>query len=171
MQALIAFFLALCLLRRAPQDLPASPALFALTLLGQLLIGMLLVRVVGLPLGLGLVQELVDTAFMLLALYLGLALAGHPARLLQAGTALLGVGVVLGLIIAVPLGLLPEDETVPAPPLLALAVLGIIAWSVLVTGHIIRHAFELRLSQGAVIALAYFMTSYLLMAILFGEPS
>lgn len=167
MQALIQFFFELCLLRKAPQDLSASSALLGVTLVADLLMGMVLAVTVGLSPGMGLSQSMVDVAFMLVLLYGALRLLDRLPRFQQTATALLGSGALLGFIAVVPLSLVPkgsEDQTSGGAVLLFLAL---IVWSILVTGHILRHTFELRLGQGVGIAVVYNFFAYTLVGGLF----
>jgi hypothetical protein len=73
---LIQFFFELCLLRRVPQDLPASRALLGAALVADLLTETLFATAAGLSLGSGLAQSLVDIGFMLALLYGMLHLTG-----------------------------------------------------------------------------------------------
>ncbi|MEA3277178.1 MAG: hypothetical protein U9Q81_18205 [Pseudomonadota bacterium] len=167
MQSLIRFFFELCLLRRAPQDLPGSSTLLGLVLVVDLLVGMLLATSAGLSPGLGLVQSLVDLFFMLALLYGALYLLDRVARFLQAATALLGSGALLGLIGVVPLSMAPAPDAAEQPAMAVLLFLVLVAWSVLVMGHILRHTFDLRLGQGTAIAVAYTLLAYSLVGGLF----
>lgn len=167
LQAVIQFFFQLCLLRKAPQDLPGSSALLAVTLLADLLVGMALAGVAGLSPGRGLLQGLVDVAFMLALLYGAVHLLNRIPRFQQAATALLGSGAVLGFIAAVPLSMLPRGGDEQAPGVAVLLFLGLIFWSVLVTGHILRHTFDLSLRQGVGIAIVYSFFAYSLVGGIF----
>jgi len=157
---LIQFFIELCLLRRAPQDLPASAALFGLALAADLLISLMLAAIAGLPLSLGLVEGLTDVLFMLALLYGALRMLNRPARFAQAATALLGSGAVLGVLALLPISMLPSGEQADPPAIAALMLLALVIWSVLVTGHILRHTFDLRLGQGIAIAVVYNMLAF-----------
>lgn len=156
MQALIQFFIELCVLRRAPQDLPASDALLALTIAANLLVGLLVGSTADLPLGTSLMHGLLEIALTLGALYLALGITRHPARFTQSATALLGSGAVVGLVAVIPMTMnaTGSNETDTAT-LGAILLLGLIVWSVVVTGHILRHTFAITLGQGSAIALAF----------------
>lgn len=167
MQALIHFFFELCLLRRAPQDLPGSSALLGVTLVADLLMSMVLASVVGLSPGLGLMQSLVDVAIMLALLYGALQLLGHLPRFQQAATALLGSSALLGFMAAVPLSFLSQDTEGQASGGAVMLFMALIVWSILVTGHILRHTFEIRLGQGVGIAVIYNFFAYSLVGGLF----
>jgi hypothetical protein len=167
LSALVYFFFELCLLRRAPQDLPASSALLGVALAADLSAGALLARTAGVAIGVGLAQSLVDVVLTLSLLYSGLGLTRHRARFVQTATAVLGSGALLGVLALVPVGLLPSDAESQGAFLGGILFLALIGWSVLVTGHILRHAFELTLAQGVGIAVAYNVFLYWLVAVLF----
>jgi hypothetical protein len=162
--ALIRFFAELCLLRRAPQDLPASTALLGAVLVANLLVGAVVGLVAGLSPLISLAEGLIDVVFTLGLLYLALRFLDRLPRLQQTATALLGAGALLGLVAIVPLSLLPSGQPSEQSALAGLLFLGLIAWSVLVTGHILRHSFDLRLAQGVVVALAYNLLAYSLIS-------
>jgi hypothetical protein len=163
LRLLFNFFIELAWLRRAPQDLPASPVLLVLVVLFGLAAGLLLAMTAGVRLGSGLVQTVLDIGLMLGALAVALRLIGRPARFLQTATALIGVDTLITLMALLPVGLARPVETENG--LLALAGLLfmlLIAWSVLAIGHILRHAFELALFQGMAIAVGFDLLSFVI---------
>jgi hypothetical protein len=160
---IINFFIELALLRRAPQDLPASSALLALVLVVGLASGLLLAMTAGVGLASGLVQSLLDLGLMLAALSVGLRLVGHPGRFLQTATALIGVDTLITLIALLPVGLArPSDAESSLLALAGMLFLLLVAWSVLAIGHILRHAFGLTLLQGAAIAIGFDLLSFVI---------
>jgi hypothetical protein len=167
LQALIQFYFELCLLRKAPQDLSASSALLGVTCGADLLMGMVLAATVGLAPGLGLLQSLADVILMLALLYGAMSLLGRLPRFQQTATALLGSGALIGFIAVVPLSLLPQSSEQQASGGAVLLFLAVIVWSILVAGHILRHAFDLRLGQGVGIAVVYNFFAYSLVGGLF----
>lgn len=169
MQALILFFIHLCALRRAPQDLPASETLFALALIADLLTAMLVGLITGLSGLSGLVQGSAEIALMLAALYAVLTLLKLGTRFLQAATALLGSGALLGLLALIPLSLNPTgEETTDLATLGAFLLLALVVWSIVVSGHILRHTFAITLGQGAAIAITFEVGTIILVRLLFG---
>ena len=155
---LINVFVDICLLRAGPQALPASRFLLGLTLLLGLVTGtVVLVEGAGGPLP-ALLLQLIDLALVLGLLYLATSLSGLQARFLQTATALLGSGVLINLI-SMPLQLLMGDDpsTSLFGELAVLLYLLLIPWALLVVAHVLRHAFELRLSAAMLISLGYFM--------------
>ncbi|AGA88939.1 hypothetical protein Thimo_0062 [Thioflavicoccus mobilis 8321] len=167
MQALIYFFFELCLLRRAPQDLPASDWLFRLVLVASFLVGVLAAAIGGRPLPLGIIQNLAQLALLLTVLYFGLGWLRRQARFLQTATALLGTGTLLSVLALIPIGLLPLEPTSPDGSLAALLLLLLFAWSIVVSGHILRHTLALTLGQGAAVAILYELASLVLLDGLF----
>lgn len=169
MRALIIFFVELCALRRAPQDLPASGILLWIVLLADLFAGLLVGVTAGISGWTSLLQGIVEIALMLAVLYVALHLMKRPGRFLQAGTALLGSGALLGLLALMPLSLNPTgNQETNLAALGALFLLGLVIWGVVVTGHILRHTFEITLGQGAAIAIAFDIAAITLVTGLFG---
>lgn len=164
---LIEFFIQLCLLRRAPQDLPVSSALLGLALIADLAVGTVLGAVVALSPMLTLAEGLVDVLFTLGLLYLALQLLDRLPRFHQTATALLGAGALLGLLAIVPLSFMSSGQPSEQSALAGLLFLALLAWSILVMGHILRHSFDLRLGQGVVVAIAYNLLSFFLISVIF----
>jgi len=167
LQALIHFFIELCLLRKDPQDLPASPALLQALTLAFLAVGVLVGAATGQGPIAALLQTLVDLALVLGLLYAGLAWTRHLPRLLQAGSALVGSNALLSLLVLVPLGMAGDDPEGALTGLAAMVFLALLAWSVVVTGHILRHALDVTLVQGALFAVAYNLLAYTILGALF----
>jgi hypothetical protein len=158
---IINFFIELALLRRAPQDMPPSSALFLLAIVAGVSSGFLLALTAGAGLVLGLLQSLLDLALMLGALSLALRWMGRRERYLQTATALVGVDTLISLMALLPVGLArPTDADSALLALAGLLFLLLVAWSVLATGHILRHAFGLTLAQGAAIAVGFDVLSF-----------
>lgn len=163
MLAIVHYFVELCLLRRNPQDLPASNGLAALVIGVGLLGGLLLSITAGGSLFSGLVQTALDFGLMLGVLYLAMRALDKTPRFLQTATALVGADTLIGLLALVPVGLLgPELEESPMLMLAGLMFLALVVWSVIIAGHILRHAFEIRLGQGVAIAITFDLLSFLI---------
>lgn len=175
MLALVHFFIELCLLRRNPQDLPASAALFGLVLAVALLGGLLLSITAGASLAGGLAQTLLDLLLMLGVLHLALKALDKQARYLQTATALVGADAVIGLVALLPVSLARPVATGAEPGadvlFAGLMFLALVGWSVLVVGHILRHAFGLSLAQGVVIAIAFDVLSFVVISALTQGPA
>lgn len=163
LKALLNYFVDLCLLRAAPQALPVSDALFALTFTANVLAGALLAVGVASGFGLSLIESLVEVVLALAVLRMALSLRGLSARFNQTASAMLGSSALLSLLalLLLTLGAGSGGESV-SPADLALVIL--VVWSIVVLGHILRHAFELTLGQGVVVAFLYTFASYLLIS-------
>ena len=155
-------FLNICLLKRAPQDLPASQGLFLITLVASFT-GSMLVASSGMAWPAAAQSAVLETLFMLAAIYAMLVIYGRPARWLQTVTAIAGTNTVL-VVISLPLLMwlltLREqqmDATVPS-----LLFLGLVFWNLLVLGHIFRHALSTYLPVGVMTALGYYLLSIML---------
>ncbi len=160
MNRLLAYFIDLCLLRAAPQDLPASGLMLGLALVAQLGVTLLLILSVTAETESVLGQGLMDLGLTLLALYAALSLLGRGGRFLQAATALLGSSALIGLVSIPLLRLATGPEDSPLTVAGAWLLLVMVGWGLLVAGHILRHTFELRLAQGVLIAAVFNLFSY-----------
>lgn len=157
MRQLILRFWAICLLRAAPQDLPSSSFLVVVSLAAYLASGTLLM-LTDTDLASALAQSALDAAALAVVTTVLLQLRNHPLRLPQTYAALVGSGTLLNLIaVPVTLGLVAAQQAGGGGELLALLWLGLIIWSLMITGHIFRHALEIPLPAGIVIAVAYLM--------------
>ncbi len=169
MQALITFFVELCLLRRPPQDLPASEILLGIVMIADLVVGVLVGMTAGLSWALALMQGIVEISLMLAALYAGLNQLKLRPRFVQAATALVGSGALLGLVAILPLSLQPTgSEQSDLAALGAFLLLALVIWGIVVTGHILRHAFSITLGQGTAIAVVFEIITVTLVTSLFG---
>lgn len=151
------------MLRRNPQDLPASTVLFALVLAAGLGGGLLLAVTAGAAPLVGLGQTALDYLLMFAALQLALKLVDKRERFLQTATALVGADTLIGLVALLPVSFVgPNPQESPQLLLAGLMFLALVVWSVVVTGHILRNAFGLTLGQGAAIAIAFDVLSFLI---------
>ncbi|NIR28276.1 MAG: hypothetical protein GWN84_02870 [Gammaproteobacteria bacterium] len=157
--ALVKPFLDICLLRRNPQDLPASGLLLGLCLLAYAASGML-VSTVMLPAPTAFLAGVTDTVLLCLLTASVLYLQRLRARVPQTLSALAGTGAILS-IIALPVTSWLQsardagtDTSLPDLMLLALLV-----WSLVVAGHILRHALSTVFIVGVVLAVLFFWIS------------
>ena len=168
MVKLLNLFVDICLLRAGPQDLPAARVLLWLTGAASLITGTLVI-VQGLGgLGRALLAQLLDLALMLGLLRAALTATGRGGRFLQTATALFGSSTLLNLVImSLQLTMGQDASSSPFGELAALFSLLLIVWAVLVMGHILRHAFEIRLAAANLVALGYFFMINLMIQMLF----
>lgn len=167
LKALLSAAMDLCLLRLGPQHMPVSSTLFALLLLLNLLLGTLMVMAARIGLAMGLLESLFELAVMLGILYAALRMSRKLKRFSQTAIALLLSGLLLNLL-ALPL-VSWNQRTASAES--GLLVLVLIFWSIVVLGHIIRHAFDVELNLGIAAAVLYTLVTWNITALLFPVPS
>ncbi|MEZ5592318.1 MAG: hypothetical protein R3F53_17085 [Gammaproteobacteria bacterium] len=162
MRTLFDLFFDICLLRRGPQDVPAAPALTAVRtgLSGHWFCCPHGGRRAAYPLR-SLLLTLADLALLAGMTYGVLRALGHSARLAQTLTALTGCGTLLQLI-ALPLGIWFDQASASQanaelPFLLWLLLL---LWSIVISAHILRHAFTVSFGIGLAYAFAYLFVSW-----------
>jgi len=162
-------FLDIALLRRNPQDLPASPLLLRVSLVA-VVISYVLALGSRYPFVESLARALVDVAFLAVFVYALLMWAKHRARFNQSFTALCGTGTILNLVSWPVFGLL-QDETVgdSFSTLGLLLMILIVIWGVTVTAHIFRQAMNRDWSQAVAISLLYMFCAYTTGALVFSE--
>jgi len=150
-------------LRSGPQDLPAG---FGLALL---------LSVAWLAQGL-VTDQLLDDAgsaprsLLAVLVQFGAVIAllnfrDRAARIPQTISALAGTGFIFGLF---ALFLLLQLDAQQPQPGLAFAYLGLFVWSLVVDGHIYRHALSIKMSLGVLVAVLIFAANYALMRAVFG---
>jgi len=160
MRALFELFLDICLFRKGPQDLPAGMALLKLCLLGYGLSGFVVLQL-STPAPVAILQILLDLVLLAGLLHLALLARRHPRRFEQTLSALTGTGTLMGLL-ALPVmtwivGQGPEGDIQ-----LPLLLLVLMAWSIAIMAHILRHALDVPVWVGALGALGYTFLSWTL---------
>lgn len=156
-------FFDVAVLRGNPQDLPASNALLAATMLVDMvtayalasrsLLGVRPVAVVG------------HTFLMALLVYILLRWRGYPARFQQTATALFGSGIIATVVAfaAIHLAGVPFDLTNHK----LMMILWLISlWVLAIIAHVLRHALEVSLGMAILITLGVgFVRSLLMLAL------
>jgi cytochrome bd-type quinol oxidase subunit 2 len=134
-------FVDITLLKRGPDDLPASTGVLAATVGAcaavNLLAGGLLPPQPGQPL----VLLAIDTLMMLLWVWLLLKLARKPERFLQTATGMFGVQLLLAPLFAVALWVFlraKDDQGMQLPGAVLILALGL--WALVVTARILKSA-------------------------------
>lgn len=160
MTQLLHFWLRLCLLEAAPQDMPASRAVLVVSVGGYALASVLLTTLAsGFHEGvqMALLELVLLTLFTAGLLYL----VRRPQRVGQTLAALTGSGALLGVpALALLLGA-GRDSTAL---LTSIGWLVLLAWSLLVDAHILRHALSSSLAVGIGVALLYAMLTLLIIS-------
>jgi hypothetical protein len=166
MKELIQLFAQIALLRRGPQDLPASGLLLALTLLGYLGITFAVCSVLppmpGWP-----AQVLVTALFTLLWYGVLLRACKRAERLLQTATAVFGLQTLLApLLSASDWLVLRVDENSPWQVPVELGALVLAVWLIAASSHIVRAALEWSSPASvALVILQIFATRLLLLTL------
>ncbi len=176
MASIVYFFIDLCLLRRAPQDLPGSSSLLGLALTAAFASSVLVSITAGAGPGLALAQAVLDLVLLLAVLFAAMRALDRLPRFLQTATALAGADTLIGLVALLPLTLAgPVGGAGGEPGMMAilagLLFLALVVWSILVSAHILRHAFDISLGQGAFVAVAYDLISFVLVGGLIDTPA
>ncbi|HIP53070.1 MAG TPA: hypothetical protein EYH03_03550 [Chromatiales bacterium] len=168
MKALFDYFLNLCLLRKGPQDVPFSRELLLLVWVVNLTVGWLLIGDATVHPFRALLESLSDSLLMLGVLWLLLQWRGKTPRFVQSATAALGSGALLG-IIALPLVRLVASGTTRSAQTdwAGMLLLAVVVWSVVVFGHILRYALDVKLGEGVALSFIYTVLSYSLLNALF----
>ena len=163
MKALLNTAVELCLLRLGPQQLPASSILLQVSLILNLLVGILVMMAAKEGLVEAVAESLFEVALMLGLLYMGLKSYNKLSRFNQTASALMISGLLLGLLSLPLVSWNHRSQSAES----SLLLLMLIFWSILVLGHILRHAFSVPLNVGIAIGVAYTLFSWNLLALLF----
>ena len=167
---LINYFVDVCLLRRGPQDAPASSALLLLVLIINLVISSIGVSDI-IPGAKAVAAAIVDAIIIIVFLQLVLKLKNRSDRFIQTATATFGTGALLGML-ALPLQLAVGSESAGnGSQSIAIFYLVLLVWVQVVIGHILRHALNVPFSLGIGLALVYSVLSGVLIQSLFIQSS
>lgn len=159
----LSVFLDLMRLRSGPQDVAASSGLLLGLAVFYVLQGLLTGELINEP-------DAAPRTFLAIAVQFAvitalLRMKSLGGRVQQTLTAMAGTGILFGLI-SIPLLLQFRPDT--EQPGLALAYLGLFAWSLAVDGHIYRHALSIKISMGILTAVLIFALNFVLLKLMFG---
>lgn len=173
MKSLVDLVRDLCLFRRGPQDIPYSTStLAALAALSLVVDLVYLARIESVAVSA--VRVAIGLAAMLGLPWLALKLADKDARWVQTASALVATNVVFT-VIALPLllsiGAMPQkpEDVTGAQALLSLVLIFISGWQLAVRGHVLRHALNLPMRLGVLIAVVFVAIEVLVVMIVFGQ--
>jgi hypothetical protein len=152
-------FLAMLILKSAPQDLPYSPKLNVQLAAVYILSGIMVLRTTVGPddtvagILLGLLVQFLFTYFVLRALDKG-------PRFIQTFCAMLGVSIIFNLL-SWPVFALLADESIDdnLRASMSLIFILVISWEVLVKAHIFRHALEMKMLSALALSFSLFFIS------------
>ncbi len=162
MSRLLQLFIDICLFRARPQDLPASPFLLLLCIVVSIATGFIPVLNHLKGVYPALAASLMDTGLILLFLRGGLYFLEKEPRFLQTATAIFGSGAVINIPLLVLELMFAAAQSDVMQAVATLLFLLLVVWSLLVLGHILRYALDIRFAGGVAIALGYFILISLL---------
>lgn len=156
------------LLRRGPDDMPYSGALFALAVVLCTTLTLSAAMLADRQLGVSALRFAAAALFYVAAIALLLFLYGHRNRLLQTLTAGFGAGAVFGLveIVLVVLSGAGLDER-----LLTMAALALQLWALAVDGFILSVALGISLGLGCLLAFSILLPQVALVTTIGGTAS
>jgi hypothetical protein len=167
MRELSRMFWQIALLRRGPQDLPASMLLLVLTVVGYVCVNAVLSSLLP-PESRWPERLLVDSLFMLLWYVVLLRLLGRTERILQTTTAVFGFQAVLTPLLIPSEWLLQrfgQDSTWQIPA--TCAGLLLFVWVIAANSHIVRAALEWSAASSVTLVILQTLASWLLQLALF----
>ncbi|BAU58423.1 hypothetical protein LRD18_06835 [Halorhodospira halochloris] len=150
--------IAICLLQKGPQDLPYSPAALVFFIAAGSAVSHIAAANIPGTENLTL-KVLIAALFGLFFIYATLAVRNYTQRFMQTATAVFGADAVIAIPVAmVTLGL--DGRSPEQAPTAALVVLLLWLWHISILGHILRHALDIRLPLGILIAIIYSFLSF-----------
>jgi hypothetical protein len=164
---IIRLFVQITLLRRGPQDLPASPLLLALTVGGFVAVCAAISSL--LPPNAGWAPQLLVETLFTLAWYAALLqLVGRSERFLQAATAVFGLRLVLAPLIISSQWLMRrfmQDTTWQLP--VAVGGLALVIWLIAANSHVVKAALDWSSAASVALVILQIVAGELLLLALF----
>ena len=162
MMLYLRLFAEICVLRKGPQEVPASPALLRFATIFYVFAGVLGFSVQG-TFGMSLLQTLADVAMVAGLTWLLLRWRRLPARFPQTFTALTGSGAIIGFIAWPVIIWLSSQAEAGGSGVANLVYLGLFGWSLAVMTHILREALDIARGAAIGLVLVYIVASVVLM--------
>jgi len=170
MKELIQLFTQIALLRRGPQDLPASVLLLWISVVAyfgiNFLVSCLMPPMDGWP-----AELAVDVVFTLLWYFVLLRVAGRSERILQTTTAVFGFQAVLSPLLVISNGLLArfiKDPTWQLPVLLIWLIL--VTWLIAANSHVVKAALEWSSTACVFLVILQIVAGQIVLTALFPSP-
>jgi len=160
MNVLAKLFMRMWILRANPQDLPASQVLtYGLAFVYVVISTLSVISRISLPAAFA--ASMLDLGLLVLTVHALLAIAKVPERGMQTLSAIFGASIVL-VIVSTAMMAIADTPSVRGTMLLML-----LAWYLLIFGHVLRQAISMPVLLGALIGLLYLMLSAALTSTLF----
>ena len=164
MYELLKLFFGIAIFKKGPQDIPASPWLLRLLIPVYMMVNYLILMLSN-DMFSALLQVSVDVILIIVFAWGCMFIAGKPERYQQTACALLGTDALISLFAIPALATLIGQGSALA----LLAVVLLMLWHWVVSGHILRHALSQPLVFGLGVAFLYILISFQVMALLFPE--
>jgi uncharacterized membrane protein len=173
LRALFGVIVDIILLRRGPEQLPASPTLLAALVAASIVQSSLAAFFTPVSFLSALLQTIVGAAILLLWFHAALKIAGKRERFTQMMSALFGVDLLFVPVILPLIGaLLPyagkTDPQNPPPAMLSLVFLGVGVWWLFVKIRIVKATFEMPAFAAFLLLAGEFFATILIFTLLFG---
>ena len=172
MMELLWLFAQIALLRRGPQDIPASPVLLLVTVFGYAAVNSLMAMLLPATPAPWFLPLIIETLFLLAWCVVLLRVMNRPERFLQTATAMFGYQMVLTPPIAAATWLMQQVDKESAWMLpVVVVVLALLVWLVTAGGRIFKAALEWSMPAGVGLMVAQLLALNLLIAALFAPLS
>ncbi|HEY6482811.1 MAG TPA: hypothetical protein VIY54_04720 [Steroidobacteraceae bacterium] len=168
MKDLIRLYVQIALLRRGPQDVPASALLLAVTIAGYFVVNLLVSSILPPFPGPWLAHLGIDVVFMFVWYALLLKLLRRPERFIQTTTAVYGFQAVLSPLLVASVWLtrrFPQDSPWQFPVTLLSLVL--LIWIIAANSHIVKAALEWSMAPSVALVILQTLAGNLLVLALF----
>lgn len=164
MGSLVQYYYRMTLLQARPQDGPYSQVL-QLALLVLCFLVSVLTALALYELWPSIAHSILDLAF--LYVFTIVLLSNAKERIKQTFCAFLGSGLIISVVNAIAFNGLIKNKSVDSISSFDMTVFFLIfAWTILVYGHIVRHAIEVKLATGVGVVLGYTLVTMILRQIL-----
>jgi len=163
MYAYLALLLNICLFKKGPQDIPFSPRIFRLSIIGFSIVSYMLIQISVDSLS-ALLQVAAELIIVISFAGLILSITNKLKRFLQTTSALIGTDALITFIAMPIIATLSLDNN---NVLASFAMLALMIWSWLVTAHIVRRAIDKPFSFALGIVFLYIFSAYQIMGVLF----
>ena len=165
---LLRLFAQIALLRRGPQDVPASPVLLLVAVIGYLAVNSLMSVLLPATPAPWFLPLIIETSFLFAWCSVLLRLMNRHERFLQTTTAMFGYQLVLTPPIAVAMWLMQQigKESPWMLPVLVV-MLGLLVWLVTAGGRIFKAALEWSMPASVGVMVAELLAMNLLVAVVF----
>jgi hypothetical protein len=168
MTELVRLYAQIALLRKGPQDIPASTALLIATILAYVVVNLLISALLPRITGPWMEILAVDTAFTIVWYALLLRVLHKPERFVQTTTALFGYQIVLAPLTIASGWLLRrfgEDAAWQLP--LGLLFIVMLVWTVAINSHVVKEALEWSTASSVALVILQIVTLQLLLYSIF----